>query len=528
MPANITSDLDKLVDKVGYNMTMILYQFNHYMDVEKTSLQNISSYINNSSPIGVTVSHPASYAIPLLLIMYVIYSIFLALSAIQVIAILHSGLYLFKDPRKSGIHYPPRTRPFVSIIIPVKNEAMDVIEKVLKNVASLSYPRDKFEAIVVSDDDEEAFSSIEAITMKYSKLYGVRMTAINRKSPIGYKGGAINYAIQFSKGELIMVLDADTEVPPNYLMYAVSYMEAGYDMVGAVYRGRPAIPTTTSKAIKVVYDIFNEIIILGRFLSRQKWGFSMIMGTNFVIRRETLMRVGGICHCTADDMDLSLKVKMSGGRVAVMREVTAISEVTSTYMALKAQNIRWSSNDSIILRRYFRRIIKSDMPIIDKIDILLWLTKYPLLSLGGLSIFISIILSIFGVILPPFYVLALEGINIILLLGFLTLMLAIARKMNYGIMTMIFSLTTMSIMGFSISFAIIYHYIEAMFKDLEWIYTPKGSKAAMRVNGLLMEKALTVIFIMTSIILFILGYYMAFIYSTIGAIIMILTMRRAK
>jgi len=42
MPANITSGLDKLVDKVGYNMTMILYQFNHYMDVEKTSLQNIS------------------------------------------------------------------------------------------------------------------------------------------------------------------------------------------------------------------------------------------------------------------------------------------------------------------------------------------------------------------------------------------------------------------------------------------------------------------------------------------------------
>jgi len=40
-------------------------------------------------------------------------------------------------------------------------------------VASLSYPRDKFEAIVVSDDDEEAFSSIEAITMKYSKLYGL-------------------------------------------------------------------------------------------------------------------------------------------------------------------------------------------------------------------------------------------------------------------------------------------------------------------------------------------------------------------
>ena len=67
-----------------------------------------------------------------------------------------------------------------------------------------------------------------------------------------------------------------------------------------------------------------------------------------------------------------------------------------------------------------------------------------------------------------------------------------------------------------------------MFKDLEWIYTPKGSKAAMRVNGLLMEKTLTVIFVTASIILFVLGYYMAFIYSTIGAVIMILTMRRAK
>ncbi len=128
----------------------------------------------------------------------------------------------------------------------------------------------------------------------------------------------------------------------------------------------------------------------------------MVMGgTNFVVRREALMRVGGLCHCTADDMDLSLKIKMSGGKVAIMREVTAVSEVTSTYMALKAQNIRWSSNDSIILRRYAGRILRSKMSIVDKMDLMLWLTKYPLLSLGGLSIFISIILSVFGIILPP-------------------------------------------------------------------------------------------------------------------------------
>ncbi len=527
MPLNITSSLDGLMDKVGSNMTMVLYQFNHYIDIEKNTLQNISTYINNSSPVGVAVGHPAGYAIPVLMIIYAIYFVLLSLSAIQVLTILHSGIHLFRGNRGDE-ERRPRTRPFVSIIIPVKNEAMDVVENAIRNVTGLSYPRDKYEVLVVSDDGPEAFSKIRSLVDKYAKLYGIKMTAVNRTRPVGYKGGAINHGVELSRGELIMVLDADTEVPSDYLEHAVSYIEAGYDMVGAVYRGRPAIPSTTSKAIKVVYDVFNEIIILGRFLSRRNWGFSMVMGTNFVVRREALMRVGGLCHCTADDMDLSLKIKMSGGKVAIMREVTAISEVTSTYMALKAQNIRWSSNDSIILRRYGGQILRSKMSIADKIDLMLWLTKYPLLSLGGLSIFISIILSMFGIILPPLYVLVLEAINMVLLAGFLGLMISIARKMGYPIHTTIISLATMGIMGFSISFAILYHYIEAMFKDLEWIYTPKGSKAMLQVNGLLMEKILTTIFIALSITLFIMGYYMAFIYSSVGAVIMILTMRRAR
>ncbi len=158
---------------------------------------------------------------------------------------------------------------------------MDVVEKAIRNVTGgLSYPKDRYEVLVVSDDGPETFSKIKSLVDKYAELYGIKMAAVNRTRPVGgYKGGAINYGVKLARGgELIMVLDADTEVPSDYLEHAVSYIEAGgYDMVGgAVYRGgRPAIPSATSKAIKVVYDVFNEIIILGgRFLSRRNWGGS--------------------------------------------------------------------------------------------------------------------------------------------------------------------------------------------------------------------------------------------------------------
>ncbi|MGE5560744.1 MAG: glycosyltransferase, partial [Chloroflexota bacterium] len=43
--------------------------------------------------------------------------------------------------------------PFVSILVPARNEA-DVIERTIDHLATMQYPKDRYEIVVVTDDKE--------------------------------------------------------------------------------------------------------------------------------------------------------------------------------------------------------------------------------------------------------------------------------------------------------------------------------------------------------------------------------------
>jgi len=105
--------------------------------------------------------------------------------------------------------------PTISFIIPTYNEE-ETIERKLKNTRSLNYPKDRLEVIVVDDGSTDKTSSIiaEVQRMWFPEL---RIITQSRKG----KSSAENTGLQNSKGEIIVISDADVPLNPNALRFMV-------------------------------------------------------------------------------------------------------------------------------------------------------------------------------------------------------------------------------------------------------------------------------------------------------------------
>jgi cellulose synthase/poly-beta-1,6-N-acetylglucosamine synthase-like glycosyltransferase len=95
--------------------------------------------------------------------------------------------------------------PFISIFVATHNESV-VIERLLKSFAALSYPTDRFEIIIVDDSTDDTYQKIQT---RSSDLQNLKV--IHRDNRAGWKGGALNVALQAmdERASNVLILDAD-------------------------------------------------------------------------------------------------------------------------------------------------------------------------------------------------------------------------------------------------------------------------------------------------------------------------------
>lgn len=104
-------------------------------------------------------------------------------------------------------------RPFCSVIIPAFNEEQN-IETCLLSLTSQSYPRDKFEIIVVDNGSTDKTTEIAST---YADLVLAK--------PEGNVGAVRNFGIANASGEIIICTDADCVVSHDWIEAGVTLLE---------------------------------------------------------------------------------------------------------------------------------------------------------------------------------------------------------------------------------------------------------------------------------------------------------------
>ena len=244
-------------------------------------------------------------------------------------------------PGAFDMFYQLDDRPLVSFIIPAFNEEANIAHT-LAGVLAVDYP--KFEVMVVDDcSTDGTLAEIEPF------LTDPRIRLVRKHVNEG-KAMALNDTIPLSKGELILVMDADAVPDPKILDHLVPHFK--YPRCAAV-TGNPRVVNRDSFLSKLQAIEFASIISLMRRAQRV-WGRIMTMsGVVGIFRRSAMFDVGLYSPDMAtEDIDLTWRLQLRHWDVRYESRAVMWMRVPQSLTGLWRQRRRWALGLSQVLTRH--------------------------------------------------------------------------------------------------------------------------------------------------------------------------------
>lgn len=187
------------------------------------------------------------------------------------------------------------TVPRISVIVPAYN-ASRTIRACLESLLAQSYPRDRYEIIVVengSTDDTGAVAAAFPVRLYHSARWG--------------PAPARNLGISLSRAEIIAFTDSDCVAHPDWLReLAQAYADPAVGAAG----GR--IESYDSPDRSVIERFCDECLPLVNYLSGEAEYLPHLYTANASYRRDLLVQLGGFNDAmfTGEDVDLSWRLQL--------------------------------------------------------------------------------------------------------------------------------------------------------------------------------------------------------------------------
>jgi cellulose synthase/poly-beta-1,6-N-acetylglucosamine synthase-like glycosyltransferase len=257
----------------------------------------------------------------------------------------------------------PRVRldvlPNVTVQLPIYNE-MYVVERLIRAVANLDYPRECLE-IQVLDDSTDETTAIASQCIFGLQKEGLDIVLIRRKGRLGYKAGALAEGLRTAKGEFVAVFDADFVPPADFLQNTIPHFSS--TKVGLVQARWGHLNRDYSLLTKV-----QAIYLDGHFVmehgARSRAGlFFNFNGTAGVWRKTCIKDAGGWHHDTlTEDLDLSYRAQLAGWQFVYLQDEVIPAEIPVEVNAWKSQQFRWAKGSVQTAKKLLIPVLKSPLP----------------------------------------------------------------------------------------------------------------------------------------------------------------------
>jgi cellulose synthase/poly-beta-1,6-N-acetylglucosamine synthase-like glycosyltransferase len=302
------------------------------------------------------------------------------------------------------------SHPTVSILIASFNEKF-VIERSLEAMKNLDYPKDKLQVVVADDSNDQTVGIVDEKVRELNEA-GITTIVSRRPSREHFKCGALNKAMERVGGEFVLLLDADSIVPPDVLSKGIDAMESHprASFVSFRYGHYNRNYNLITRLFALYQDMGDTLSKMGAYRIDAPFSFQ---GGLALVRAKDLRGVGQWSNeRIADDGDVSIKMYLAGKRGVYLSNVKVMSEDPSTLEAWKKQVARTSQGWWRCIAKYWRSIISApDVSVRTKAGLLLMLLG-PFSGFSWIMVtFLSAFAVIAGVVQPansifnnPFYV----------------------------------------------------------------------------------------------------------------------------
>jgi poly-beta-1,6-N-acetyl-D-glucosamine synthase len=294
---------------------------------------------------------------------------------ILIMAYLFNNKYTFK---KTNGYYP-----FVSIIVPVYNE-----EKILKesigSLLELNYSN--YEIVIVNDGSTDGTRDVAESLVGYKKgrFSDIRISLINK--PNGGKSKALNAGIRFSKAEIVLCMDGDSQLSEDSLILAVRHFANAE--IGAV-----AGNVKVSNRGRFLTDLQALEYIEGLNMSRSAQSFinlvNIIPGPIGIFRKKAIEEAGFYSSDTfAEDADMTLKLLANGWKIFYEPNSVSYTEAPQKLQQLLKQRYRWTRGILQSIRKHKKLLLNPTINFGD--TLVLWSMFYEALIWPVMNIAVNL------------------------------------------------------------------------------------------------------------------------------------------
>jgi len=231
-------------------------------------------------------------------------------------------------PDTAKLSEPP---PGVTVLIPAHNEESVIVQTVQSVLLS---DLEDIHVIVVDDGSKDR--TLELLQSNFGRNVHVQIIHQSNRG----KAAALNNAMSHALTEIVVTIDADTEIEPNAIRKLLRHFSnpkvgavAGNVKVGNrsrwLTRWQALEYVTSQNMEKRAFDLLNCITVVPGALGA--W------------RKQAIEAAGGITADTvAEDADLTIAIRRLGWRITYDEEAIAWTEAPETPSQLIRQRFRWT------------------------------------------------------------------------------------------------------------------------------------------------------------------------------------------
>ncbi|HSF75931.1 MAG TPA: glycosyltransferase [Microcoleus sp.] len=226
-----------------------------------------------------------------------------------------------------------RFTPSVDILIPTYNEPAYILKRTVIGCQALDYANKK---IYLLDDTqrEEIRQLAEELGCEY----------ITRPNNFHAKAGNLNHALAYTRGELIVVFDADFIPTKNFLIRTVGFcQDPTVALVQTPQSYYNADPIARNLGLDNVITPEEEVFYRQIEPLKDGAGSVVCSGTSFVVRRSALEHAGGfVTESLSEDYFTGIQLSAKGYRLVYLNEKLSAGLAAENISAYATQRLRWA------------------------------------------------------------------------------------------------------------------------------------------------------------------------------------------
>jgi 1,2-diacylglycerol 3-beta-glucosyltransferase len=267
---------------------------------------------------------------------------------------------------------PAPNLPKISILVPAKNESA-VLPGLVKNLFELDYPHSHLDIWIVDDGSTDA--TPELLEELQTQFYGLQ---VHRRESKGGKSGALNAIFPLTQGDILLVVDADAQLPKNFLRDTVPLFDN--QAIGAVQVRKVIANVDTNfwtrcQQMEMDCDSFLQTHRLA------VGGMCELRGNGMLVRRSLLEKCNGWSEDTVtDDLDLTFKLYLAGSEIEFAIISSVQEQGVTNWKQLWNQRCRWAEGGYQRYLDYFPEILSLGWQ--KEIDLLMFFLLQFILPIG--------------------------------------------------------------------------------------------------------------------------------------------------